>query len=207
MIGINPNKFNNIKIIYFAFYVGVWIFLYNMGAPTLPILILIIPIIAVMGQLRSMLNNANKGSFLYEVKYRSINGKYISIAVLIGICLVFLKYWLIKYGVIPYNGEFIVYFGILMLIMLVIILLGIKYTHLKFYEKGIIYNNTAFYNWDEVELTKDKKVMKLKIKDSSEEILIKNHSFKLDEIVGYYESWNLPKSKICELPNGNNQNV
>jgi hypothetical protein len=91
-----------------------------------------------------------------------------------------------------------------MIIALFVLVYGIKHVHLKFYEKGIIYNNIAFYNWDEVELTKNKDAVKLRIKESSEEILIDNHSFKLDEIMGYYESWNLPKSKICELPNGNN---
>lgn len=189
MIGINPNKFNNMRFIYFVFSIILCVFIEYMYIPISLLFILIIPIVVIIGQLRSMVNNANKGSFLYEVKYRSINGRYILIAVLTGVCLVFLKYLLIKYELIPHNAGFIVYFGILMLIVSIVISYGIKYTHLKFYEKGIIYNNTAFYNWDEVELTKNKDFMKLKINNNSEEILIKNHSFKLDDIMGYYESW------------------
>jgi len=189
MIGVNPNKFKNIKIIYSVFYMGAWIFLYKMGAHTFPMIILITPILIVIGQLRSMLNKANKGSFLHEVKYGSINGKYITMGVLVGVGLIFLKYLLIKYGVISYNDEFMVYIGIIFLVM-VIISFGIKHVHLKFYEKGVVYDNIAFYSWDEVEFTKDKDIMKLKIKDSLEEILIKNnYYFKLDEILGYYESW------------------
>ena len=204
MIGINPNKFNNIKLIYSVFLIIILAFIEHIGAPTFFIFVLLIPILVIIGQLRSMVDKSNKGNFLYEVKYNSTNSKYIIMGVLVAIFSVFLEYGLVKYGLITYADKFVVHFSIIMIIALFMLSYGIKHVHLKFYEKGMVYNNIAFYNWDEVELTKNKDAVKLRIKESSEEILINNHSFKLDEIMGYYESWNLPKSKICELPNGNN---
>ena len=202
MIGVNPNKLNNIRLIYSVFLIIILAFIRHIGAPVLFIFVLLIPILVVMWKLRRRIDKSNKGNFLYEVKYRLTNGKYIIIGVLVAIFSVFLEYGLINYGLITYADKFVIHFSTITIIALFMLYYGIKHVHLKFYEKGIVYNCTAFYNWDEVELTKYKDTVKLRIKENSEEILINNHSFKysfkLDDIMGYYEVFNrnLPKSKI-----------
>jgi len=138
MIGINPNKFNIIKLIYAVFLIIILAFINHTGTPTFFIFVLLIPILVVMGQLRRMIDKSNKGNFLYEVKYNLINGKYIIIGVLVAIFSVFLEYGLVKYGLITYADKFVIHFSIILIIALFILVYGIKHVHLKFYEKGIV---------------------------------------------------------------------
>ena len=102
MIGINPNKFNIIKLIYSVFLIIILAFIKHIGAPIFFIFVLLIPILVVIGKLQDMIYKSNKGNFLHEVKYNLINGKYIIIGVLVAIFSVFLEYGLVKYGLITY---------------------------------------------------------------------------------------------------------
>ena len=63
MIGINPNKFNIIKLIYSVFLIIILAFIKHIGAPIFFIFVLLIPILVVMWQLRRMIDISNKGIF------------------------------------------------------------------------------------------------------------------------------------------------
>lgn len=188
MIGIHPNKFKKLTLIFVIVYIAIWILNAGTIGNDISFFLVIIPLLYIKGSLLYKIRKYDKWKFLYEIKYRSMNGKYLTFALSFGIFLVFLKYLLMSYGLITDIDSFRIIFGMVVLLIGLGILFGINYKDIKFYEKGIVYNDTAFYSWDEVKLTNDKNTIKLKIKENSEEIVFTNYSFKLNDIVGCYEA-------------------